>query len=620
MSLMADVRRWSWPVLASLALMALVTGSVLLWRGDNEFARLIWYGGAFVVFAALCAEILHSLLNRHFGVDIIAGLSISAALAFGEPLAAIIVALMYSGGQLLETYAEGRARREMTALLGRVARTALRYDGDRLEEVSIEALAPGERILVRRGEVVPVDGRLSGDRADIDMSALTGEPMPVRFRADEEIPSGGVSVGAAFDLAVLRPAADSTYANIVRLVEGAQQSRAPIMRLADRYALWFLVATLLIAGGAWIMSGDRLRALAVLVVATPCPLILAVPVAIISGMSRVASMGVLVKSGGALETMARVRIAILDKTGTMTSGEAGIVGVRTRRGTDPEEMIRLAASLDQASGHPSAEILVASARERGLLLSSPIQVEETPGSGLCGLVDGQRVVVGGSEFVRTNSEEGDPYELGRDLPPGSAVVAVAIDGRVAGILLLSDRLRPEAHAVVDAFRKAGIRRLVLASGDRADVVQAVGTALGLDGIHGELTPAGKVDIVLEARREAPVIMVGDGVNDAPALAAADIGVAVGVRGSAASSEAADAVLLVDDLGRIASALAAAGRTRRIALQSVTAGIGLSLLAMMVAAFGYLPPVQGALLQEFIDMAVILNALRALRGGATEVCR
>ncbi|MBC7151713.1 MAG: heavy metal translocating P-type ATPase [Rhizobium sp.] len=607
-----SLRRYGQPVLALVALATLAGGGIAYFTAQPDWASALWSTGTGLVLLALAAEIIHSLLQGRFGLDVIAGLSMAAALAFGEPLAGNIVALMYAGGQQLENFAEGRARREMTALLGRTARTAMRYAREGLEEVPIETLMPGERILVRRGEVVPVDGRLAAGRADIDMSALTGEALPARFFAGNDVPSGGTSIGAAFDLDVVRSAADSTYAGIVRLVEQAQESKAPMVRLADRYALWFLLLTVLIAGGAWWMSGDPLRALAVLVVATPCPLILAVPVAIISGMSRAASLGVLIKSGGALERLARVRTAVLDKTGTMTSGKAGVVEIRTVDGIDPEDMLRLAASLDQASNHVSAEALVQSARERGMALSSPTDIVETPGSGVAGRIDGRSLVVGGSDFVRGRCSTGNPYALGRDLPPGTAVVAVGIDGAVAGIILLSDQIRDDAHSTIAAFRSAGVTRFVLASGDHDDAVRAAGRSLGVDEAIGNLLPAEKVEVVVAEGLKASVMMIGDGVNDAPALAAADVGVAMGARGAAASSESADVVLLVDHLARLPAALLVAQRTRRIALQSVAVGLSLSLLAMVAAALGHLPPVQGALLQEVIDVAVILNALRALR--------
>ncbi|HWK64721.1 MAG TPA: heavy metal translocating P-type ATPase [Rhizobiaceae bacterium] len=598
--------------LVAVAVTGLAAGALSWLAGRPDWSAWIWAAGTVPVLVALVAEIVTSLHRGQVGLDLVAALSMTAALAFGEPLAGNVVALMYAGGQLLEAYAEGRARREMTALLGRVARVALRRVGERLEEVPVEAVAVGDRILVRHGEVVAVDGVLAQHVALVDQSALTGESVPVNKRPGDEILSGSTNVGDVFELDASRPAAESTYSNIVRLVEQARRSKAPSVRIADRYAIWFLLLTLVIAGSAWWASGDRIRALAVLVVATPCPLILALPVAIIAGMSRAAKLGVLVKSGGAIEALAKVRTAILDKTGTLTFGLATITDIRTIEGGDGNEMLRLAASLDQASNHVIAEALVADARRRGLRLSRPTEVREAAGTGVSGVVDGRAVTIGGSGFVRDHSKRGDPYALRRGVPEGAAVVAVAIDGEVTGIIVLADRVRPDAPAMLSAFKEAGIERVVLASGDREDVVAAIAHQLDIAEAFGELDPAAKVAVVRKERERAPVMMVGDGVNDAPALASADVGVAMGARGSAASSESADIVLLVDRLDNLTMAVRVAHRTRRIALESVLAGLGLSLIAMVVAAFGYLPPVAGALIQEAIDIAVILNALRALR--------
>jgi heavy metal translocating P-type ATPase len=599
-------------ILLAVALVGLGSGAAASLADRGDLAAIAWACGTLPVLAALCWQIIASLRRGDVGLDLIAALSMSAALAFGEPLAGNVVALMYAGGQLLESYAQGRARREMTALLGRVARTAMRHADDRLEQVAIERLLPGDRILVRNGEVVPVDGRIAGESAVLDESALTGEPMPVHRRRGDEVPSGVTSVGPAFDLEVLRPAADSTYAGIVRLVTAAQESKAPIVRLADRYAIAFLVVTLAMAGGAWAASGEALRALAVLVVATPCPLILAVPVAIVSGMSRAAKLGVLVKSGGALEAMAGVRSAVLDKTGTLTDGTPTLTAIRAVDGYDARDLLRLAASLDQASGHVVAKALVDAAHARGLHLARPGGVLEQPGTGIEGEVDGHRVAVGGGGYVLARAAGADPHTIAAGLPESALTIAVAIDGIVRGVLALADPIRGHSEALLASLRGSGVRRIVLASGDRADVVRAVASHLGIEKALAELTPEAKVEAVVAERAHGPVMMVGDGVNDAPALAAADVGVAMGARGAAASSEAADVVLLVDRLDRLAEALAIARRTRMIALQSVAVGLGLSLIAMVAAAFGHLPPVQGALLQEAIDVAVILNALRALR--------
>lgn len=598
-------------LLAGFALFGLALGGLSYALGRSDLASTAWLVSGLVVLIALLTEIVRSVLSGKVGVDAIAALSIGVALLLGETLAAAIVAMMYAGGQQLESFAEGRARRDMTALLGRVARTAMVYRGADLASVPIEALKPGDRALMRSGEVIPVDGRVLASAIELDLSALTGEPLPVRFLQGAEVPSGATVVGAPFDLLVLRDSAASTYANIVRLVENAQKSRAPMVRLADRYALAFLALTLVLAGLAYGFSQDATRALAVLVVATPCPLILAVPVAVISGMSRAAAHGVLIKGGGGLEALAAVKVVVLDKTGTLTAGRPEVGEIRCCPGFGPDEILRLAASLDQASGHITAEALVRAAVGRGLHLDLPEDIRESAGSGIEGVVDGRRVTVGGGGFVASRLAPGELLPR-QTVPVETAVVAVAIDGRGAGHILLSDQVREDAGQTVDAFRAVGITRLVMASGDRSDIVVEAAARLGLDAAHGDLTPERKVAVIEAERLHGPVMMVGDGVNDAPALAVADVGIAIGARGSAASSETADVVLLVDDLSRLPQAVAIAKRARFIAVQSAVAGLVLSGGAMVAAAFGYLTPVRGALLQEVIDVAVILNALRALR--------
>jgi heavy metal translocating P-type ATPase len=561
---------------------------------------------------ALLYEIAASLRRAEIGLDIVAALSMTAALAVGENLAAAVVALMYSGGQYLEAFAEGHARREMTAILARVPRTAIRHGNSELEEVGLETIVPGDRLLVRQGDVVPVDGTVASGVAILDQSALTGEPIPVQQRAGDEVMSGSTNAGDAFDLTASRHAAESTYAGIVRLVEEAQRSKAPMSRLADRFAILFLGVTVLIAGLAWYFT-DPIRAVAVLVVATPCPLILAVPIAIVSGLSRAARFGILIKGGKAVEALAHVYSLVIDKTGTLTDGRAKVVSVNVRDHLGPDDILRIAASLDQASKHIIAQTLVTEARNRKLQLSTPSKVIETAGEGIEGSIDGLNVVVGGIHFVQSRLTKTATNSFEPTRRVGAVVVAVAIGGRMAGEIVLADELRVGIQALLQALRKLGIQRIVLATGDRREVAEAVTGGLGIDGVRSELTPDQKVLVVLTERKNGSVMMVGDGVNDAPALAAADIGVAMGARGTAASAEAADVVLLVDHLDRIVPAIQIARRSRLIALESVAAGIGLSLLGMVAAALGYITPVQGALLQEVIDVAVILNALRALGG-------
>ena len=596
--------------LVAIALAGLLTGLALSLAGLAQPASVVWTAGVLPVLAALLLEIARSLRAGEVGLDIVAALSMTAALAFGETLAAAVVALMYSGGTFLESFAEGRARREMSALLARVPRTATRHRNGALDEVPLEDIEPGDVLLIRQGDVAPVDGTLASDRAVLDLSALTGESMPARIERDAEVLSGATNAGEAFALCATRRAADSTYAGIVRLVEAAQKSKAPMARLADRYSLAFLAVTVVLATAAWWVTGDPIRAVAVLVVATPCPLILAVPVALVAGLSRAAHFGVLIKGAKPLEALGRINTLILDKTGTLTDGRPQIVAIEVHGELADREVLYFAAALDQASKHPIAQAIVAEARARGMVLPVPQQIVETPGEGVAGTVDGRRVVVGGIGFVARQAERpGWDHHLRE---PGSVIVAVSVDGALAGHLLLADALRSGTAALLAGLRENGIERILLATGDRRAVAEAVTQGLGLDAVRSELSPDQKVLLVLSERKNGPVMMVGDGVNDAPALAAADVGVAMGARGAAASAEAADVVLLVDHLDRLLPGLEVANGARRIAVESVVVGIGLSIAGMVAAAFGYLTPVQGALLQEAIDVAVILNALRALR--------
>ncbi len=597
-------------VLFVIAALGLAGGFAAPFLGVEFLRPWIWGAAAGLVLLSLLSEIVTSLLKGEVGLDIVAGLSISAALVFGETLAAGVVALMYAGGQLLEEIAANRARADMRALLARVPKTALRYDDGHLREAAIDDLRKGDRLLVRQGDIVPADGRLSSGKALLDMAALTGESVPVRALEGEEVQSGARSLDTAFDMVVLRPASESTYAGIVRLVQAAQAAKAPMVRLADRYAVVFLAITVALAGGTYLVTGDHMRMLAVLVSATPCPLILAVPVAIISGMGKAARRGLLMKGGPVLETMARATTLVIDKTGTLTKGRADVAEIVPAGRWSTDEMLRLAASLEQASAHVTAASIVEAARARGLHLSHPKDVRETAGEGLIGTVDGHVVIIGGHDFVHRQLGQGDvakPVHL-----PGMALAALAISGEFAGNILLADAVRAETPRALADLRAGGINRIVLASGDSQAVVDRIGEELPLDVLRGELTPQEKVAIVLAEHKHAVTLMVGDGVNDAPALAAADVGISMGATGSAAASESADAILLADDLTRLAEGLAAARRARAIAVQSVVAGLGMSFAAMLAAALGYLTVVQGALLQEVIDVAVILNALRALR--------
>ena len=606
---MQRLRDW----LAVLPLAGLCTGVSAQALGRPDIATVAWTLATLAILAVLVSQVVMSLVRGDVGLDLIALLSMGGALALSQPLAGSISARMYAGAHSAEAHAAGRAGRAMSALIARQPRTALREDGRTLQEVPLAALVPGDRILIRVGDVLPVDGRVAAGRAVLDRSSLTGEALPVTFGAHEPVLSGSVNVGTPFTLLAERPAAGSTYAGIIRLVEEARAQKAPMARMADRYGFAFLGLALLLAGSAWAATGDPVRALAVLVVATPCPLILAVPVALVAGLSRAAGIGVLIKGSGALETLTKVRVLVVDKTGTLTHGSAKLTSVRVFAPFDETAALRLAASLDQTSGHPLARALVEEARQRGLTLSQPTEVTEFPGEGVSGWAEGRYILVGGPHLMRMRDVRFPPADGAQGFAAATAKVLVAVDGMPAAILELADPLRTDGGGTLAALRACGIERIVLATGDRRAVAKALVADLPIDAIAADLDPTAKTETVAAERLNGPVMMVGDGVNDAPALAAADLGVALGARGAAAAAEAADVVLLVDSLAPLPNAIRIARRARTIALQSVWVGLGLSLAGMVAAALGYLTPVQGALLQEAIDVAVVLNAMRALGG-------
>jgi heavy metal translocating P-type ATPase len=606
--------------LAATALLALAAGGLLHIAGNGAAGGTVWRVAVGLLAAELAVEVARTVVvDRHMGVDTIALVAMVGSLAIGEELAGLIVGIMFSGGATIEDLASSRARRELTALVQRAPKVAQLRVADRLEEVPVERVVAGDVVLVRTGEVIPVDGTVLGDEAVVDTSTLSGEPLPVRIARGMAVLSGTANAGAPFEVRADRPAVESAYAAMVRLVEQAQSGRAPFVRMADRYAGFFLPATPLVAGGAWAASGDAVRALAVVVVATPCPLILAAPIALVGGLSRAARVGVIVKGAGAIEKLGEARTVLFDKTGTLTVGTPEVREIVAAGKIPAGELLRLAASVDRMSAHVLGEALVDAARAAELELDMPAEIREEPGQGIEGLLDGRRVAVGSRSFLRTAGVPAEELAGATAMSghgSGEAHVLVAVDGRLDGVIVMADELRPDAVHIVERLRAEGIRHVAMLSGDRRSVAERVGGELGVDRVYAEQSPEDKVEVVRTLRAEprlAPVVMVGDGINDAPALALADLGIAMGAAGATVSSETADAIITVDSIDRVADAVHVGRRALFIARQSVLAGMGLSLAAMAVAALGYLPPVAGALLQEGIDLAVILNALRALRG-------
>ncbi|GAB2668920.1 heavy metal translocating P-type ATPase [Saccharopolyspora gloriosae] len=608
----APLREQVEPLLLVLSAGLLAAG-VLSWLGDaRALADAMWAAGTSLGLLPSVAWMVVALIHGRTGVDLIAALSLVGTLATGEYFAGALITLMLASGRALESAARRRATRDLRALAADAPQFAHRYGDAAVERVHVEAVAPGDHLLVTNGEVVPVDGSVIGDTAVLDESVVTGEAWYVRKVAGEAVLSGTVNVGDAFDMRADATAADSTYSGLVRLTREAGAEQSPAARTADRYATWFLPLVLLLAGVAWQVQGTPVAAVAVLVVATPCPLLLAVPIALVSGLSRSSRTGAVVRDGTALENLALARTVLLDKTGTLTEGSPQVERVVTPRAGEADELLSLAASLEQASSHVMAEPIVAEARHRHLHLVTPDHAIEQPGRGMSGVVRGQRIEVGAlalpeqrPEWMRAVERSTRGHE--------SAIAWIAREGALCGAIVLRDQLRADARQAVDRLRRAGVRRIVMLTGDRPEVARAIAQAAGLDEVLSQRTPADKVAAVRTERAREITIMVGDGVNDAPALAAATVGVAMGARGATASSEAADVVLTADRLAPLADCMDIAVRARRIAAQSAITGMSLSLLAMLVAATGALAPPAGAILQEAIDIAVIMNSLRALNG-------
>jgi len=599
-------------VLVALSVGALAAGGIAWLAGSPRVADGCWIAGTVVAVIPATVWVLVALRRGRFGVDLIAVLSLIGTLLVGEYLAGALIAVMLAGGRALEAAAERRASHDLRALLEHAPRFARRRIDSTVYTIALEEVAVDDLLVVGPGEVVPVDGRIASAAAVLDESVLTGESLQVERCVGEPVRSGVVNAGTAFEMHATATAKDSTYAQIVRLAAEAGAQNAPVVRLADRYAAWFLPLALLVAGGAWLASGSPVRAVAVLVVATPCPLLLAAPVAIVSGLSRASRHGVVIRSGAALENLGHATTLVMDKTGTLTMGSPVVIDVAAAPERDATEVLRLAASVDQMSPHVLAEAIVTEALTRGLRLSLPTDVVEEPGRGVTATLGNQRIEVG-KLVGDTASAQWARAAVNRALLDSAAIAWVCIDGRPAGAVLLRDPLRRHAPRTIRRLRTAGLNRLVMLTGDRAEPAREVAAVLGLDEVYAEQSPADKVAAVRAEQNRAVTVMVGDGVNDAPALAAASVGVAMGARGATASSEAADIVLTTDRLERLADAMDIARWSRRIAVQSAVVGMGLSVAAMAVAAVGWLPPAAGALLQEGIDVAVILNALRALGG-------
>ncbi|TQO20503.1 heavy metal-(Cd/Co/Hg/Pb/Zn)-translocating P-type ATPase [Rhodoglobus vestalii] len=606
-TLVAAVRRYP---LVALTVVVGVVGLALNWTPASAVVPWLLSGYSLVVAAREAVSMIRRLFRKEFGLDVLAVTAIIATVLVGEYWASIVIVLMLTGGEALEDFAAGRAQRELKALLSRVPQIAHVFDDSgELVDVPVTAVTVGERLVVRPSEIVPVDAVLVSASTAVDESSLTGESMPVDKVAGDLLLSGSVNGPEAVTVTAAARASESQYQRIVQLVSEAAASKPALVRLADRYAAPFTFVSVALAGIAWWLSGDPTRFAEVLVVATPCPLLIAAPVAFMAGMSSASAHGVVIKNAGTLEVLARAKTVVFDKTGTLTRGTPEVVAIRPESGRSEEAVLTLVAAAEQYSSHVLAASLVAEARRRGYSLPAVTDAREVATHGVQARIGTEVITVGKPAFVAEQA----PGLAQVDLGSGEAAVYVAVDDQLAGVIILRDAVRDEAQRMLHDLQALGIQKTLMVTGDIEQTAQKVADELQLSEVHAECLPEDKVRIV-HTITPGPVVMVGDGVNDAPVLAAADVGIAMGAKGSTAASESADIVILVDDLYRVVDAVSVSKRTVYIALQSIWIGIAISIALMLVAMTGVMPAIVGAALQEVVDLVTILNALRALNLG------
>lgn len=597
--------------LFSLAVLAVIAGLILQFSGQHHAANWVLGIVALVETVPLLMDMVRDVRSGRYGIDILAVTAIVTAVWLHQEWAAIVVALMLTGGRSLEDFAERRAHGELTALLERAPQMARVVRARKTFDIKASEVRAGDTLIIRPGELVPADALIAEGSASFDEASLTGESLPQPRAEGDTILSGSINLDGEVTAKALHAATDSQYEQIVRLVRSAAAAQSPFVRLADRYSIPFTVTAYAIAIAVWAISGHAIRFLQVIIVATPCPLLLAAPIALISGMSRASKYGIIVRTGSALEKLAEARTVAFDKTGTLTLGKPRVENIITYGGYTKNDVIALAASLEQGSNHALAQAILDEAGKKKLRVIKAKHIRETAGHGLQARIKNQEVQVGRLGFMMAGEVELPPVFKPADFKRTAAFVA--IDGRLAGVVTFVDDTRPESVATLAALRKLGIKRTIMVTGDNVSVAKKLAKQLGINDVYAEALPGEKVHSI-EQVSERPVVFVGDGVNDAPVLTAADVGIALGARGSTVASESADIVIMLDDLSRVAVATRIARRTFAIARQSILIGIFISLALMVMFATGKFPPLLGAILQEVVDVVVIFNALRAHLSG------
>ncbi|MEI7682754.1 MAG: heavy metal translocating P-type ATPase [Candidatus Saccharibacteria bacterium] len=588
-----------------LVLIAISVAFILALTDQTKLSNLVLGITAAISVLPLLWGMVQDIRDGQYGVDILAATAIIASVALGEYWAGIVIVFMLTGGAALEDYAEHRAKTELDALLKRAPKKAHLLKGTQVVEILASNVKVNDRLLIKPGELIPVDSIILEGHTSLDESSLTGESLPTEKTVGDEILSGAVNLDGVITVRALRVAADSQYEMIIKLVKNASSNQSPFVRLADRYSIPFTIIAYVIAISVWVVSGDAIRFLEVIVVATPCPLLLGAPIALISGMTRAAKHGIIVKNGSSMERLAEVKTVAFDKTGTLTIGKPVVERVEAFGKFDKETVLRAAASLEHNSNHILAKAIVDEAVKTHIKLVKIKSLREEAGYGLAGIINRQEVLIGKAALlIKSNIDVPKKYQ-----DAAATTALVAIDGQLAGVIEFTDELRVESKGTLKRLRDAGVRHILMVTGDNQASANAIAKKVGLIEVMANCLPVDKLNTI-EALPNRPVAFVGDGVNDAPVLTAADVGIALGARGSAAASESADVVIMLDDLGRVATAIEIAKYTFFIAKQSILIGIFISIGLMLVFATGRFKPIYGAALQEVVDVAVIFNALRA----------
>ncbi len=588
-------------------IVAIVAAVIFTVAGLHKVAHIILAVAAIVNAIPLIWGMIQDLRNGTYGVDILAATAIITSVILGEYWAGMIIVLMLTGGEALEDYAENRAKTELSALLKQAPKKAHLIRGRKVVDVSVASIKVNDKLLIKPGEVVPVDAVILEGTSSFDESSLTGEPLPVDKQTGDELLSGTVNVEGSVTVKALHTAADSQFEQIIKLVKSATTSQAPFVRLADRYAIPFTIVSFIIAGGAWAMSGESLRFLQVLVVATPCPLILGAPIALISGISRAARNGIIIKNGGAIEQLAAVKTVAFDKTGTLTEGRPSVNRVVAFGKNKKSNVLMYAAALEQHSSHILAKAIIEEAASKKISLPKARNVKEVVGNGLTGTVNKKSVAAGKLLFIKNQDLVLPKTFKQADFKDTTSLVAV--DNEVIGAIEFTDALRPQSKTMLEKIKALGIKHTLMVTGDNMTTARAVAKKLGITDVKADSLPADKL-VAIETVKDRPVAFVGDGVNDAPVLTASDVGIALGARGSTAASETADVVIMLDDISKVSQSLDIAQNTLKIARQSILIGIFISIGLMLVYSTGRFSATSGAAIQELVDITVIVYALRA----------